>query len=72
MAIQARSGRRAHRTARTMRSHPLSLFDDLLAMLIVVAGTVGSPRDVSAAPRIALAAGHDVGAVLDASDTFGR
>lgn len=46
--------------------------DDLLAVLIAVAGSVGSPRVVSAAPRIALAAGYDVDAALEASDTFGR
>jgi len=46
--------------------------DDLLAVLIAVAGSVGSPRVVSAAPRIALAAGYDVDAALEASDAFGR
>lgn len=46
--------------------------DDLLAVLIAVAGTVGSPRVVSAAPRIALAAGYDVDAAFEASDAFGR
>jgi len=46
--------------------------DDLLATLIAVTGAVGSPRVVSAAPRIALAAGYDVDAALEASDAFGR
>ena len=46
--------------------------DDLLAALLAVAGSVGSPRVVSAAPRIALAAGYDVDAALEASDAFGR
>jgi len=46
--------------------------DDLLAVLIAVAGSVGSPRVVSAAPRIALAAGYDVDAALEASDASGR
>jgi alkylhydroperoxidase/carboxymuconolactone decarboxylase family protein YurZ len=46
--------------------------DDLLSVLIAVAGTVGSPRVVSAAPRIALAAGYDVDAALEASDTLVR
>jgi alkylhydroperoxidase/carboxymuconolactone decarboxylase family protein YurZ len=39
--------------------------DDLFAVLVAVAGTVGSPRVVSAAPRIALAAGYDVEADLE-------
>ena len=43
--------------------------DDLLAALIAVAGSVGSPRVVSAAPRIALAAGYDVDAALEATDS---
>jgi 4-carboxymuconolactone decarboxylase len=42
--------------------------DDLLAVLVAVAGTVGSPRVVSAAPRIALAAGYDVEAALERID----
>jgi alkylhydroperoxidase/carboxymuconolactone decarboxylase family protein YurZ len=46
--------------------------DDLLAVLIAVAGSVGSPRVVSAAPRIALAAGYDVDAALEISDAVGR
>ena len=46
--------------------------DDLLAVLIAVAGSVGSPRVVSAAPRIALAAGYDEDAALEASDAFDR
>ena len=39
--------------------------DDLLAMLIATAGSVGSPRVVAAAPRIALAAGYDVDRALE-------
>ncbi|HSM33954.1 MAG TPA: carboxymuconolactone decarboxylase family protein [Anaerolineae bacterium] len=39
--------------------------EDLLAALIAVAGSVGSPRVVAAAPRIALAAGYDVDAALE-------
>ena len=39
--------------------------DDLLAVLLSVAGTVGSARVISAAPRIALAAGYDVEAALE-------
>jgi hypothetical protein len=38
---------------------------DLLALLVGVAGIVGSARVVSAAPRIALAAGYDVEAALE-------
>lgn len=38
---------------------------DLLAVLVAVAGIVGSARVVSAAPRIALAAGYDVEAALE-------
>lgn len=34
--------------------------DDLLAALVATSETVGSPRVVAAAPRIALAAGYDV------------
>jgi len=46
--------------------------DDLLAALIAVAGSVGSPRVVSAAPRISLAAGYDVDAALESTDAAGR
>lgn len=42
--------------------------DDLLAMLIAVAGSVGTPRVVAAAPRIALAAGYDVDAALGVTE----
>lgn len=45
--------------------------DDLLAALVAVAGSVGSPRVVSAAPRIALAAGYDVDAALETTDAVG-
>jgi hypothetical protein len=41
---------------------------DLLAVLVGVAGVVGSARVVSAAPRIALAAGYDVEADLETFD----
>jgi 4-carboxymuconolactone decarboxylase len=47
-----------------------STFDDLLAVLMAVAGSVGAPRVVAAAPRIALAAGYDVDAALEVSDAF--
>ena len=39
--------------------------DDLLAVLLAVSGTVGSARVISAAPRLALAAGYDVEAALE-------
>jgi alkylhydroperoxidase/carboxymuconolactone decarboxylase family protein YurZ len=41
---------------------------DLLAILAAVAPDVGSARIVSAAPRIALAAGYDVHAALERND----
>ena len=41
---------------------------DLLAVLVGVAGIVGSARVISAAPRIALAAGYDVDAALESAD----
>jgi alkylhydroperoxidase/carboxymuconolactone decarboxylase family protein YurZ len=46
--------------------------DDLLAVLIAVAGSVGAPRVVSAAPRIALAAGYDVEAAFESTEPVGR
>jgi alkylhydroperoxidase/carboxymuconolactone decarboxylase family protein YurZ len=42
--------------------------DDLLAVLMAVGDTVGSARLVSAAPRIALAAGYDVEVELERLD----
>jgi len=39
--------------------------EELFAVLIAVAGEVGSARIVSAAPRIALAAGYDVESALE-------
>jgi hypothetical protein len=42
--------------------------DDLLAALFAVAGSVGSARVVSAAPRIALAAGYDIDSALEGSE----
>jgi 4-carboxymuconolactone decarboxylase len=46
--------------------------EDLLAALLAVAGQVGSARVVSAAPRIALAAGYDVDAALEINERPGR
>jgi 4-carboxymuconolactone decarboxylase len=42
--------------------------EDLLAVVVAVAGAVGSARVISAAPRIALAAGYDVEAALETQD----
>lgn len=39
--------------------------DDLLALLASLADVVGSARVISAAPRVALAAGYDVEAALE-------
>jgi hypothetical protein len=39
--------------------------EDLLGVLLTVAAEVGSARVISAAPRIALAAGYDVEAALE-------
>lgn len=41
--------------------------DDLLAVLLSLAGTVGSARIVSAAPKVAVAAGYDVEAAIEHS-----
>jgi 4-carboxymuconolactone decarboxylase len=46
--------------------------DDLFAVLIAIAGSVGVPRVVSAAPQISLAAGYDVDAALEATDAVGH
>jgi alkylhydroperoxidase/carboxymuconolactone decarboxylase family protein YurZ len=42
--------------------------DDVLGALLAVAGWVGSPQMVTAASRIALAAGYDVDAALECVD----
>jgi 4-carboxymuconolactone decarboxylase len=42
--------------------------EDLLAVLLAVAGEVGSARVIAAAPRVALAAGYDVEAELDRNE----
>jgi 4-carboxymuconolactone decarboxylase len=44
--------------------------DELLALLVSVAGAVGSARVVAAAPKIALAAGYDVEAALEEIASF--
>ena len=68
-------GSRAHRrpqssyqTAVEAAMRAGATLDDLLATLVAVAGSVGSPRVVSAAPRIALAAGYDIDAALEATE----
>jgi 4-carboxymuconolactone decarboxylase len=43
--------------------------EDLLATLVTVAGSVGSPRVVAAAPRIALAAGYDTEAEIESLES---
>jgi 4-carboxymuconolactone decarboxylase len=45
--------------------------DELLAVLVAVSSTVGSARVVSAAPRLALAAGYDVEEALERIDDTG-
>jgi len=42
--------------------------DDLLAVLVATSDIVGSARLVSAAPRMALAAGYDIEAALEEID----
>jgi len=44
------------------------VLEDVLAVVVAVAGEVGSARVISAAPRIALAAGYDVEAALEEND----
>lgn len=46
--------------------------EDLLSVVVAVAGSVGSARVVSAAPRIALAAGYDIDAALEQSEPPNR
>jgi alkylhydroperoxidase/carboxymuconolactone decarboxylase family protein YurZ len=55
----------AYRSAVEAAARAGAQMDDLLAVLLAVAGTVGSARVVSAAPRLALAAGYDVEAALE-------
>jgi 4-carboxymuconolactone decarboxylase len=45
-----------------------AVMEDVLAVVVAVAGEVGSARVISAAPRIALAAGYDVEAALERID----
>jgi 4-carboxymuconolactone decarboxylase len=46
--------------------------DDLVATLLATIGTVGVPRVLAAAPRIALAAGYDVDVALEQTATLDR
>jgi hypothetical protein len=55
----------SYRAAVEMAQRSGARLEDLLAVLVAVAGAVGSARVVSAAPRIALAAGYDVEAALE-------
>jgi len=55
----------SYRTAVAAAQLAGARLDDLLAVLLAVAAEVGSARVVSAAPRIALAAGYDVEAALE-------
>lgn len=48
------------------------VLEDVLAVVVAVAGEVGSARVISAAPRIALAAGYDVEAALEENDPSGQ
>jgi alkylhydroperoxidase/carboxymuconolactone decarboxylase family protein YurZ len=49
-----------------------AVLEDVLAVVVAVAGAVGSARVISAAPRIALAAGYDVEAALEQNDPSDR
>ena len=42
--------------------------EDVVAVLVAIAGPVGSVRIIAAAPRIALAAGYDIEAALEQND----
>jgi hypothetical protein len=46
------------------------ILEDVLGVVVAVAGAVGSARVISAAPRIALAAGYDVEAALEQNDPY--
>jgi alkylhydroperoxidase/carboxymuconolactone decarboxylase family protein YurZ len=62
----------SYRAAVDEAEHAGATTEDLLAVLLAVAGVVGSARVVSAAPRIALAAGYDVEAALEENDPPGH
>jgi alkylhydroperoxidase/carboxymuconolactone decarboxylase family protein YurZ len=55
----------AYRTAVAAALRTGARDEDLLALLASLADVVGSARVISAAPRIALAAGYDVEAALE-------
>jgi hypothetical protein len=55
----------SYRTVVSAAQRAGARLDDLFAVLVAVANEVGSARVVSAAPRIALAAGYDVETALE-------
>jgi alkylhydroperoxidase/carboxymuconolactone decarboxylase family protein YurZ len=55
----------SYRTAVEGAMRAGATLDHLVATLLATIGTVGAPRVVAAAPRIALAAGYDVDAALE-------
>jgi alkylhydroperoxidase/carboxymuconolactone decarboxylase family protein YurZ len=46
--------------------------DELVAVLTAVLGSVGSARVVSAAPRLALAAGYDIERAIESNEPLGH
>ena len=62
----------SYRTAVDAAERAGASLEELLAALLAVAGLVGSARVVSAAPRIALAAGYDVEEALERADPLER
>ena len=62
----------AYRTAVDGALRTGSDLEDLLAVLLEVAGQVGNARVIAAAPRIAIAAGYDVEADLDRNEPSDR
>lgn len=62
----------SYRTAVDDAQRAGASMEDLIAVLVAVAGQVGSARITSAAPRVALAAGYDVEADLDLFDPDDR
>ena len=46
--------------------------DEVVAVLLAVAGAVGSARVASAAPRLAIAAGYDIECAVESSEPHGH
>lgn len=46
--------------------------DEMAAVLVAVAGSVGSARVVSAAPRLAMAAGYDIERAIELGEPHGH